>query len=371
MGIAITFEHEKAHVPTRMTEALAARVMGWAPPERARGYRNVKIRQLAHACLVAAGSDRGVDPRNAEQCISAALQVSRMAARSTGVALQGSSDFVNLLANALSIMVLPGYANARPAYRRIAGEVEFDSFRPHQFTRAGDAPAPLQVGENANYQTGAMSDSKESVTLATYGRIIGLSRAVLVNDDVGALRDLALATQRRLIDFEDSLGITMLTSGASANGPTLSDGAQLFATGHGNLAASGAAIDLTTLGAGIAALAKQASPDGMKLNAFPRYLLTSPDKVVIAAQYLSQLAPAYDAAARITPLADANLTGNAWYLVADPAELPTLIYGYLAGTGPRIEARAGFSFDGVEYKVGLDFAVGAVGWRGIYKNPGA
>ena len=75
---------------------------------------------------------------------------------------------------------------------------------------------------------------------------------------------------------------------------------------------------------------------------------------------------------RLTPVGDANLTGNAWHLFADPNVLETLVYGFLNGAeGPQLRTQEGFKVDGVELLVYEDFAVGVVDYRGAYRNPGA
>jgi hypothetical protein len=66
------------------------------------------------------------------------------------------------------------------------------------------------------------------------------------------------------------------------------------------------------------------------------------------------------------------LTGTAWYLFADPAVAETFVYGYLEGfEGPQFFVQEGWRVDGVEFKLRIDIAVGALDYRGSYKNPGA
>ena len=77
-------------------------------------------------------------------------------------------------------------------------------------------------------------------------------------------------------------------------------------------------------------------------------------------------------AGTLTPIIDANLTGTAWYMFTAPGMAETFIYGYLDGhEGPRFETRTNFMSDGVDFKSALDFGVGAVDYRGTYKNVGA
>ena len=67
-----------------------------------------------------------------------------------------------------------------------------------------------------------------------------------------------------------------------------------------------------------------------------------------------------------------HITGNAWYLLADPQDVANFAYGYLAGAeGPRFRMDEPFGVEGIAYSTSLDFYAGAVDYRGGYKNAGA
>ena len=77
-------------------------------------------------------------------------------------------------------------------------------------------------------------------------------------------------------------------------------------------------------------------------------------------------------AGKLDPVGDANIPGPGWYLMAEPTALETFVYGYLQGqSGPVITPEPGFDVAGVKVKLTIDFAVGAVDYRGAYYNPGA
>ena len=162
-------------------------------------------------------------------------------------------------------------------------------------------------------------------------------------------------------------------------GPVITEtGQQLFNAVHNNLAGAGAAIAIQSVSDGRAAMMKQTSIDGLKLNITPRYLVTSPDKFTVAEQFCSvNIVPVQDSNAnpfkgRLTPVADANLSGNAWQLYADPQDIETMVYGHLEGReGPRLSTREGFTTDGVDLRVSTDFVAGGIDYRGAYRNPGA
>lgn len=118
--------------------------------------------------------------------------------------------------------------------------------------------------------------------------------------------------------------------------------------------------------------------DGIKLSVQPRYLLASPAKRQLGIQYTPpDYAPAAPTsfntfAGILTPLFDANLSGNPWYLIADPSVLPAFVYGSLESEpGPRVATRAGFESEGLEMRVTFDFGITALEWRTAYRNLGA
>ncbi len=284
-----------------------------------------------------------------------------------------TSDFPNLLANTANKTLLPAYQAATPSYRRFFARRDFRDFKPASFLRVGDFPVPLAVGENGEYKHGAISDSGESITLGEYGRVVMFSRKALINDDLGAFADLPTKAALRVADWENSVAWALVVSN-----PVLSDGKTLFHAGHGNLAGSGDLIAIATVGAGEAAMMVQTSLDGLKLNLHPAVLATSPTKFTTARQFVAvnvaptQFANVNPYQGKLDVVGDANLSGNGWYLFAEPTALETFVYGYLQGqSGPVITPEPGFDVAGVKVKLTIDFAVGAVDYRGAYYNPGA
>ncbi|MGB4101067.1 MAG: prohead protease/major capsid protein fusion protein [Alphaproteobacteria bacterium] len=288
-----------------------------------------------------------------------------------------SSDFSGLLSATANKILMGEYEAAAPTYRALTAKRNFRDFKPNSFNRLGDFPTLLAVNEKGEIQSGTISSGKETVTLATYGRIIGLSRQALINDDLGAFADISTKIGRRASDFENSTFFALLALNTNA-GPALADGFNLFdATNHKNAVASGTVIDVAGVAAGRALMQKQTGLDGLKLNLSPSIILTGADRALQAEQLVGTIMPNQASAinpfsGRLQPISDANVSGNQWYLFAAPTSAEALIWGYLEGAeGPRLETRNGFTTEGVEFKVALDFGVGAVDHRPVFRNPGA
>src|SRR5262249_48842129 len=211
----------------------------------------------------------------------------------------------------------------------------------------------------------------------TYAKIFSLSRNAIVNDDLGAFSDFSTAAGRAAAETEASVLVALLTAN-SGTGPTLDDGNPLFHTSHGNVAASGTVIDVTNLAAARLAMRSQLGLDGITpVNAVPRFLLVSATKETQAESVLAPLVPAQVTNVNpfqnaLTLLVEPRLSGNRWYVFADPASLPVLEYAYLSGAqGPQMASREGWDVLGMEFRVIDDFGTGVVDYRGAYSNAGA
>ncbi|NBC32841.1 MAG: peptidase [Alphaproteobacteria bacterium] len=284
-----------------------------------------------------------------------------------------SSDFPLLLADAANKSLLAQYSAAAPTYRMIAARRPFNDFKQHKFLRLGDFPDFAEVSEAGEGTYGTISENRETVIPKEYATGLAIGRKALINDDLSALSDFASLIAIRAAAFEDATVYALI----AADGPTLSDGVALFNNAsHGNKAGSGAAISVTTLAAAVQALREMTGLDGIKLNITPRYLVVGPAYELIARQTLATITPTK--AGDVNPFAgtlelivDANISGNRWFVAADPAQVPTLVYGYVNGAeGPQITTETDFDTKSVKVRAGLDFAAGAIDYRGLYLNTG-
>lgn len=291
------------------------------------------------------------------------------------MAMHTTSDFPLLLGDVANKLLMPAYQLANPAYRLIAAQRTFNDFKPHKFLRAGDFPNLLQVGEGGEIKQGTISESRELVTMYSYGRQLRVSRQMLVNDDLSAFADMAVMIGRRVPAFENATVFALL----AGTGPTMADDIALFDNStHANYTSSGTAVNLPVeLGKMRAKLRAQTSLDGLKLNLAAKYLLVGVDNETAAEQVTTAVTPNLTSSVNrvgpsLTPIVDANISGYAWHMLADPMDAPALIWGSLAGqAGPMVATRQGWDVSGVDIKVERDFGCGAIDYRPITLNAGS
>jgi ATP-dependent protease ClpP protease subunit len=345
-----------------MTEALSAQIGRRDPKDdRARPYMTMSLAQMA-----ALGSDYKGPLRTANDRIEVFM------------AMHTTSDFPISLQNALNKELETRYREAAPTYREIARQKNFRDFRPHPMIRPGDFPMLQPVGEGGEIKYGTFSEKGETVALVPYGIAIAISRQTLINDDIGAIADMIADQGRAVSRFEDTTFYAMLLSGANADGPTLLETTrQVFNATDLTKAATAAAINVTSLSLGRAAMMKKTSLGGHPLGILPKILLVGPDKLteaqsVVAPIQADQVGNVNPFAGQLKVVPTARITGNAWYLFADPADVPNFVYGYLEGaSAPRTRMEEPFGRQGMQLSIEHDFGVGGIDFRGGYKNAGA
>jgi len=314
------------------------------------------------------------------ECLEAAGTRTRRLSRNEIAKLAlSTSDFPYILADVANKTLRQAYEAYPRTFLPFSRRRTAADFKNINALQLGESPALQKVNEKGEFTYGSIAESKETYKLATYGRIVGITRQVIINDDLGAFTRIPAGFGVAAATLESDTVWGIITSN-----PAMGDGVALFHANHANLnTGSGSALGLTGLGAAMAAMAKQKGLDGATtLNVQARYLAVPVALQLTAFQLVAaNLAPAQTANVvpeyirALTPVAEPRLDAastTAWYLFASPDQIDTIEYAYLEGQdGVYIETRQGFEVDGVEIKARLDFGAKAIGWRGMQKNAGA
>ena len=295
-------------------------------------------------------------------------------------ALHSTSDFPLLLGDVANKVLQEQMAAAPAAIKQICRQTTIPDFRNRYSIQFGQAPTLMKVNENGEFKSGTIAEGRESYKLDTYGRIFGIGRQAIVNDNLSAFSDIGRLFASTAAQFEAQFLVDLIT-GNNGVGPVMSDNKKLFDAAHNNLAANGGAISDTTLAAARLALRSQKGLDGKTPIDIPAKFLVAPAALESTAEkYLASIYPAQAAnvnpfAGKLTLIVDPRLDAKSatrWYVAADPVLFPSIEYAYLAGNeGVQVETRAGFEVDGVQIRARLDFGAGALDFRGVYANAGA
>lgn len=362
--------HTPAQVATGAAPETFARAAGEAlycranpsvkPSDAAREFMGLSVIDLGRTILGRAG------------ILSTGMSPSAIVER-----MLSTSDFPAIMGDTVDRALRAGYQAAPSALKTVARKSTARDFRRKTKLQISEAPTLEKVNEAGEFKFGALHDAKESYAIATFGKIIAVTRQLLVNDDVGAFTDMSQKWGEAAADFEAQQLVDLLEAGSGA-GPVMDDGKTLFHADHGNIAASGATINVTSLAEARLKMRKQKGLAGRPINVRPRFLVVPPEQELAAEQVLAAIQPTTTDdvnpfGGKLELLVETRLTSaTRWYLVSDPATTEGLEYSYLQGEeGPQVETKQGFEIDGMAFKVRLDFGAAFLEHRGWFRNTGA
>ena len=362
-GGVVVVEDARDKMRAGVVAALSARA-GVAKDDPRNEFRGLSLMEIARAQL----ESMGVNTRGMR-----GLEVANVAFTHSG------SDFPALFEDTANKVLLNAYGNFADNWRQIAYVGSVSDFKVNSRLRTGSFNDLAVVPEGGEYEGGTFGEEKETIQAQTKGRILTVTRQMIVNDDLDALSRAAGMLGRAAARTVQQDVISVLTGN-----PTMSDGNALFSSNHENLASSGAVISVASLGAARTAMRLQKEPGGRDYIGLTPSILLTPVALEDSARTIisSQSDPAKSNSRTANPvqnmataLSDPRLdadSATAWYLLASPNDAPVVEIAFLDGVEtPFTEQMTGFEVDGVAWKVRLDYGVGANDFRGGYKNPGA
>lgn len=287
----------------------------------------------------------------------------------------GTSDFSNILANVASKRLRDAYSSAPQAWRMLGRQSNSPDFKPKSVVALSGLPTFQKVLEGDEFTYGKFADGAESYSLATYGRIVAITRQALINDDLGAFDRIPTIIGRAAAELENSVVWGIFSTNAA-----LADGVALFHSTHANLGTAGE-VSETTLAEAERLMLEQLDASGQPFSGLiPQYLVVTPKRKVAAQKLLTAVQATATSgvntfANRMQLIVEPRLKPASgtepWFVIGDPNVLDTFEYAYLDGQeGVYTEQRVGFEIDGLEIKGRLDFAAKAIDYRNMVKNAG-
>ncbi len=286
-----------------------------------------------------------------------------------------------ILSNVANKFLLAGFESVEDAWKRIAATRSVRDFKAVTSYRLTGAFEYEEVGPTGELKHGAVDEETFTNQAKTYGRMFSITRTDLINDDLGALTALP-----RRIGRGGALKLNKVFWTAFLNN------AAFFTTGRGNYKA-GADTALSVDGLTDAELLflEQKDADGNPLALVARVMLVPPALLVRGTQLMNstELRDNTASSKYVTNnphagkfsvvhsayLSNASISGysaKAWYLLADPDDLPVVEVAFLNGQQtPTVErADADFNVLGIQFRGYFDFGVALQDYRAGVKMKG-
>ena len=285
----------------------------------------------------------------------------RAASGTTSISMSG------LLGGIINRTLLEGYNAVDAVWEKIAKITPVKDFREIVSYRLVSDGGFQKVAPNGELKHGTLSEASFSTKADTYGKIVGLTRQDIINDDLGALKELP-----------NQLGIDAALTFNEIFWREFMDNSGFFKNDNKNLL-SGNALSVDGLKAAVKKFRDLKDESGRLFNSTPTILLVGNTNEVTAGQlYNDQYLIPVGAgnAAAVTPsgnpfqhkyqpvctpyLEDTAYTGNsatAYYLLCNPALRAAIQVCFLNGIRtPTVQSsEMDFNTLGIQFRAYFDF----------------
>lgn len=336
--------------------------------------RGIKLSQLMLHCARANGCHE-LDATSGE-VMRAAFTPLRASGFST-------ISLPNILSNVANKFITEAFMAVEDSWRLISAVRPVSDFKQitnHSLT--GDLQYE-KVGASGEIKHGTVGEQVYTNQADTYGKMLAITRRDIINDDLGAFAQVARRLGRGgALKINDVFWTAFM------------DNSTFFTSGRGNYDdGTDTALDAAGLKAAMTIWDALTDPDGKPLGSTPKFILVPPGQWEPAMALMNSTtvnSGGAATAARIANnnpwsgmfqvvksryLANSSYTGYsalAWYLLADPNDIPVIETCFLGGKEmPTVEsADTEFSTLGVQFRAYHDFGVTKQEYRGGCKFKG-
>ena len=290
-------------------------------------------------------------------------------------------DIGGILSNTANKMLLEGFTMVERTWRTVCAVRPVKDFKTVTSYRMTGNTQYEKVAPSGELKHGDLGEESFTNRAETYGLMLAITRQDVINDDLGAISDVP-----RRLGRGAALKLNDVFWGVFLNNATF------FTAARGNYAEGAAtALGIAALTGAEAAFLNMVDADGKPVGANPAMLLVPPALSALSQQLFKgseirdntsnkQYVVTNPHAGKFRVevsryLSNASYTGYsaaAWYLLAEPQEIPVIEVAFLNGQeSPVVEtAEADFNVLGVQMRGYHDFGVALQDWRGGYKAKG-
>jgi len=290
-------------------------------------------------------------------------------------------DIGGILSNVANKFLLEGFFSVERTWRNICAVRNVSDFKTVTSYRLIGADQYQQVAPGGELKHGTLGEESYTNKADTYGLLLSIDRRDIINDDLGAI-----TTVPRKLGRGSGLKIN------DVFWTVFMDNSGFFKAANNNyLSGADTVLSIDGLTKAEVAFLEQTDSDGKPIGIMPAVVLVPTALSAIGTMLYKSLEIRDTTASTKYPvanphqgkfrtevsryLANSNYTGNsdkAWYLLADPADLPVIEVAFLNGQeSPTIEtADADFNVLGVQMRGYHDFGVALQDPKGGVKSKG-
>jgi hypothetical protein len=290
-------------------------------------------------------------------------------------------DIGGILSNVANKFLLEGFFSVERTWRNICAIRSVGDFKTVTSYRLIGTDQYEQVSPDGELKHGTLGNETYTNKADTYGLMLAINRQAIINDDLGAITTVPRKLGRGSgLKINDVFWTIFLNNAA------------YFSVGNKNyLAGAATALGIDALSVAEQTFSDQVDSDGKPIGVLPAIMLVPTALSATGTQLYKSVEIRDTTSATKYPIANphqgkfrvevsrylgnAKYTGNsqkAWYLLADPSDLPVIEVAFLNGNeSPTIDSsEADFNNLGIKMRGYHDFGVALQDPRGGVKNKG-
>ena len=290
-------------------------------------------------------------------------------------------DISGILSNVANKFLLEGFFSVERTWRNICAVRNVSDFKTVTSYRLIGTDQYELVAPGGELKHGTLGSEQYTNKADTYGLVLAIDRRDIINDDLGAITTVPRKLGRGSgLKINDVFWTTFLAN------------ASFFTAGNNNyLTGADTALAIDGLTKAEVAFMDQVDSDGKPIGILPALMLVPTALSAVGSQLFKSMELRDTSSSTKYPisnphqgkfrvevsryLANSSYTGNsakAWYLFAEPTDLPVIEVAFLNGQeAPTIEtADADFNQLGVQMRGYHDFGVALQDSRGGVKSKG-
>ena len=330
--------------------------------DRTNRYAGMTLMRLAEECVVRAGGK----PELRDDLI-----LFRQASGVMALGSNSTSDFPEILRDTTNGLILKTYQEAAATWRAWCVRQSLKNYQPHFMMNLNAFDNLAKVEEGGDYSYGTIGERGEQIRLGKYGRLFKLTFESFVNDERDLFSRVPVRMGLAAARVPQKLAYDVLTSNDD-----LSDGEALFSAAHNNTHSD--ALGYAGLDTLQVALKRQTFTDSngetIHLDIDGGVIVVPPEldrtaRQLVGSQFEDANLQVNTFANRYTVVSDPRLTGDAWYLIANPALVDTVAVGFRNGIDtPFMDEEEEFESDALSWKVRMEAAAASMGFRGLQRG---
>ncbi len=339
----------------------------------AASLRGFNVHKLIHTVLHAHG--RSVSPGQGidDSVLASALECGSNVRASAGFSTVSLPGILSRVANKA---MLQSYNDGMGVAREFCAETDttdFKQFDRYRMTEAGDFE---ELGATGEIKSSTLTEETLSNQVKTYGRMFGITRQMLINDDLGAMLAIPSLLGKMAARTLEKSVISLLANASTGAASTNFFFSTSTAKKKANYAAGAAtALDIDALGTAYKLFLDQVDSQGNPIMVEPSLLLVTNKNAVNARKLFN------DAAYRFTNADTKETTENQWqgmfrplvspflsqlattedeyYLLPTPTDTAVINIAYLRGQRSPVISQSDVDFNqlGVQMRGVFDFGV--------------